>query len=80
MKKGVVLQQTPRFVIGEPPSIITKPPLIADDGVIELTFKVNTVGSSGFNGSAFSQEFKVAARITKAKVIDASVVFITGCF
>jgi hypothetical protein len=45
----VVLQQTPRAVIAEPPSLTTVPPQTADIVVIELTEAVVTTPKPGIN-------------------------------
>ena len=42
---GDVLQQTPRAVTAAPPSLVTFPPLVADDEVIDEASAVVSTGS-----------------------------------
>ena len=46
-----VLQHTPRAVTAEPPSLVTFPPVVADESVMLEVVVVVTVGDTGATGS-----------------------------
>jgi hypothetical protein len=70
---GSLLQQTPRSYTASDPSLVTVPPLMAEELVISVTAEVITVGA------ALLHEFRIKRRFNNPKTIVLKKLFILTC-